>query len=61
MTNKEIKNVMKNWYEAYKECGDESYMELYDAFHMIKVAGLMTPEQWNVVIKFDEKLFKGEA
>jgi len=60
MTNNEVKKVMKNWYEAYKDNGDKSYMQLYDALHMIKIAGLMTSDQWDVISKYDDELFRSD-
>lgn len=59
MTNKEIKAVMKEWHKNYiDDMTDESYFELYKAFHTLKASNLITDEQWKMIYDYDRKLFQ---
>lgn len=59
MTNSEIKQVMKDWHDAYILKQDTSYIALYDAFHTLRAANLITEKQWKMIIDYDHKLFIG--
>ena len=61
MTNADIKATMRNWYKDYTDRNDESYFELYKAFHTLKAANLITDKQWKMIYDFDRKLFQEEA
>lgn len=59
MTNKEIKQKMKQWHDDYVLKQDPSYMVLYDALHTLRAADLITEKQWKMIIDYDHKLFEG--
>ncbi len=58
MTMKEIKQMMKQGYEAWDKNGDSSYLELYHALYTFRNAGLMTEKQWKEISKYDTELFE---
>ena len=59
INKKDIKDIMKNYYDAYVERADESYCELFLAFITLRNAGLIKSEDIKWIIGFDDFLFNG--
>ena len=55
---KDLKKVMKDWYEMYFERGDTSYDELYAAIRTFHSAGLISNEDYNKLFEYDHKLWQ---
>ena len=55
---KDLKKVMKDWYEVYFERGDTSYDELFVAIRTFHNAGLISDEDYKKLFDYDKKLFE---
>ena len=55
---KNIKAVMKDWYNAYFERDDDSYRELYSALRTLHAAGLISHDEFKKISEYDHELFR---
>ncbi len=55
---KDLKKVMKDWYEVYFERGDTSYNELFAAIRTFNSAGLISDEDYKKLFDYGHKLFQ---